>query len=121
MTVSTREAELAAARLLLRRMCVSLDDLIQAGPQAPLLAFAEYVPLMRDRPDRVRMAAPAHAADWRELALSADALRRSRRPAAPASRCSDHHDGPPLTTDLASAAAAAMSPCRWSSQAIRRR
>jgi uncharacterized protein YciI len=28
-----------------------------------------YFYLMKDRPDQVRMAAPAHAAYWRELAL----------------------------------------------------
>jgi hypothetical protein len=28
-----------------------------------------YFYLMKDRPDQVRMAAPAHAANWRELAL----------------------------------------------------
>ncbi|NMO50144.1 site-specific integrase [Actinoplanes sp. TBRC 11911] len=47
MTASTREAELAAARLLLERMGISLDDLIQAGPRAPMPTFAEYVPKVR--------------------------------------------------------------------------
>ncbi|NMO57547.1 hypothetical protein HH310_41080 [Actinoplanes sp. TBRC 11911] len=47
MTANTGEAELAAARLLLQRMGISLDDLIQTGPQAPMPTFAEYTPKVR--------------------------------------------------------------------------
>jgi hypothetical protein len=47
MTASAREAELAAARVLLQRMGISLDDLVQTGPQAPMPTFADYVPKVR--------------------------------------------------------------------------